>query len=334
VASALDKARTALATNRQQALSFVQAAGQKKTQALLEEAAQELRARLKLVEGSRVGPESYTATQMRATLRQLEQVLRPLTKNLQGVLLEHGPQAAEKGAESTAKYLAAADKAFRGVGTQPLALRTAKMLEAARGGSSASILRRLAGDPSHAGHYGVLQRYGVSTIGHFERRMQKGLMQRKSWDEMREDLTGDSPFLQAAPAFWAQRIVRTEIMAAHNRGQHEAIVQADRDLGGFLKILSAVFDDRTGADSYAVHGQIRRPEEPFEWWEGAYMHPPNRPNDREVVVPHRDRWPIPPYLLWKTDDQVAKAWQRDGRKGEPPERPVMSTVPRLGGYAG
>ena len=628
--SAADKARNALAIDRQQALGFVQAAGVKKTRALLEESARDLRARLKTVEGSRVGPDSYTATQMRATLKQLEQVLAKLTRDMKGVLLEHGPQAAEMGAQGTAEYLAAADKAYKGVGSQPLALRTAAMLEAARDGSAGSILRRLATDPSRPGHYGVLQRYGVSTIGYFERELQKGLMQKKSWAQMQADITEKSPFLQGAPAFWAQRIVRTEMMAAHNRGQHEAVVKADKDLGGFVKILSAVFDDRTGClvastrvagamvravfrrwyegpvtrlvteagrdltatpnhpvltrrgwvaagqlhlgdelvcdggkespgaagdeyvaggpatigevfealresgvherrrgsqqdfygdgmngevdvlhphrelrlgdfapvykpsaervfapsnnvlfctvcgamlgastslrvvrlgaaaqshpgvtqtacdeclgrtepfadvldgfplvvlagdvfdghlakpgvvlsgalalpnavfphhsaireffghvppvdvqgvrhlrerhpravkfdrlvhiestsiaghvfdlsttegyftaegvytgncDSYAVHGQIRRPEEPFEWWEGAYMHPPNRPNDREVVVPHRIQWPIPPYLLWKDEAEVQKAWTRDGRKGAPPERPLMTTVP-------
>lgn len=81
------------------------------------------------------------------------------------------------------------------------------------------------------------------------------------------------------------------------------------------------------SDSYAVHGQIRKPEEAFQSWFGFYQHPPNRPNDREVVVPHRMSWPIPPYLAWKTDAQVIARWHYDGRKGHPPPRPKMTTVP-------
>jgi hypothetical protein len=327
MASAAERARTALAIDRQQAQAFAEQVGDKRLRALLEDAAKDLRARLAVVEASKLGPESYTAMQMRATLKQVEQVVARLTKGMRGLLVDNAEQAGAKGAEGAVKYLQQADKAFRGIGTQPLALRTASMIDAARGASAASILRRLSADPNHPGHMGVLQRYGVNTIGHFERELQKGIVQRKSWQQMRKDITEKSPFLQAAPKFWATRIVRTEFMAAQSKGQHEAVVKANKDLGGFVKILSAVFDDRTGADSVAIHGMIRRPEEPFEWWEGAFMHPPNRPNDREIVVPHRIAWPIPPYLAWKDDAAVAKAWERDGRKGAPPERPVMTTVP-------
>jgi len=113
----------------------------------------------------------------------------------------------------------------------------------------------------------------------------------------------------------------------YNRAGWESIREADEQLGDMLKILSATFDDRTGADSYAVHGQIRRPEESFQSWFGLYQHPPNRPNDREVVVPHRMSWPIPPYLAWRSDAQVLARWHYDGRKGSPPPRPLMTTVP-------
>jgi hypothetical protein len=116
-------------------------------------------------------------------------------------------------------------------------------------------------------------------------------------------------------------------MGVANRANWETVREADAQLGDMLKILSATFDERTAADSYAVHGQIRRPEEAFQSWFGLYQHPPNRPNDREVVVPHRMSWPIPPYLAWKSDADVAKRWQNDGRKGRPPPRPKMTTVP-------
>ena len=52
----------------------------------------------------------------------------------------------------------------------------------------------------------------------------------------------------------------------------------------FATQLVAVFDDRTGEDSKFVHSKVRRLMEPFHDRVRDYQHPPNRPNDREVVV--------------------------------------------------
>jgi len=200
----------------------------------------------------------------------------------------------------------------------------------------ATVLRRLAssGTPAagadaipHPARAGILERYGLRTVGHFEEILQRGLIARAPWQDVVDEIASASPFLRGAPAFWAERIVRTETAGIYNRAGWEAIRSANEESGDFLKILSATFDDRTAADSYAVHGQIRRPDEPFESWYGLYHHPPNRPNDREVVVPHRMAWPIPPYLAWRSDREIAARWALEGRKGRPPPRPKMTTVP-------
>ncbi len=324
----LQAARDVLARNRGYALGYLQQAGERRTQELLKGAADDLRKRLKAAEGPRgPGKDSFTAQQLRATMAQVQAVTKDLQRGMQRQLVGQAPDAAEHGADGAARYMVAADKAFRGVGTQPLALRTAQMLQAARDGAPGSILQRILTDPLHPGRPGVLQRYGAATILHFEGELQKGVVAKKSRAEVVEDLVERSPFLQAAPRFWAVRIARTELHGAMNKGQLEGMRAAHKQLGDMLKILSAVFDDRTGSDSFAVHGQVRRLDEPFEWWEGAYMHPPNRPNDREVVVPHRQAWPIPPYLAWRSEEQVAARWRAESRKGPVPERPVMTTVP-------
>jgi hypothetical protein len=325
---ALERARELLARNRAESLAFVQAAGARRTRELLEATQADLEARLRGAEGLRgPGRESFTAVQVRATLRQVRAVLSDLKRDMRRVVVDHGQQAAEMGAEHTAEYLVAADRAFRGVGEQPLALRTARMLEAGKEGVRASILMRLASDPEHPARLGILDRYGVEAIGHFERELQRGILGKKSWAQMRADITERSPFLKQAPAHWAQRIVRTESMNALNRGQWEATREAHEQLGDMVKILSATFDDRTAADSYVVHGQIRRPEEAFETWYGFFAHPPARPNDREIVVPHRIRWPIPAYLAWRDGAEVAARWAADGNKRRMPPRPLMTTVP-------
>lgn len=333
-----DLAREVLKANRRTIIDFVGAKGTAQTRRLLAASEQDLLRRLRETEGlSGAGKGSFSAAQLRTALAQVRDVLKTITlPGIKKTVLERGKDAAEQSADHTAEYLATADRAFRGVGTQPLALKEALMLERANRGVESSILRRLAssGEPiegataqPHPAKVGILTRYGMNTLSDFEKTMQKGLITKQSWAEMRADLVTQSPFLQGAPAHWAARIVRTEVMGAYNRASWESIREAQDQLGDMTKILSATFDDRTGSDSFAVHGQIRRPEEAFEWWDGLYQHPPNRPNDREVVIPHRVSWVIPPALAWRPPGDIMKRWKAEGRKGTPPARPKMTTIP-------
>lgn len=309
---------------------------------MLQRAALDLQHRLSQAEGlGRAGPQSATATQLRVALAQVTHVMRELVPSMRRVILAQGQEASEIAAQHMVQYLATADRAFRGIGVQPLALNTARMIDRATQGVQSSILHRLStsGQPEHRvgpggelevhpAKVGILQRYGTETIAHFEEILQRGMIARKSFREMRDEITAVSPFLQQAPASWAERIVRTETMGAYGKAAWEATREADEQLGDVVKILAAHFDMRTGADSVAVHGQIRRPDEAFQWWDGMYIHPPNRPNDRETVVSHRISWQIPPYLKWQTPMQIMAAWKRNGRKGPPPARDFqMTTVP-------
>ena len=322
----IEIARDALESSRRAALRMGEQAGGKETKKLLEKAAKDLRERLDVL-STRGLDESFTAVQLRAALMQVQAVLGPLVRGMKGVIIDSAAFSAEQAASHAIDYMQTAERAFRGV-SQPLAIDPARMLSKATQGANASVLRRLAlGPEGTPAKRGVLERYGLATIEQFEKVMQVGLVAKKSWRDVREDLTDESPFLQGAPASWATRIVRSETMGAYARGAVETIKEANAQLSDMVKILSATFDERTGSDSFCQHGQIRRPHEPFESWYGLYDAPPNRPNDREVVTPHRIAWPIPPYLQWKDEDQIAARWEWEGRKGAPPERPEMTTVP-------
>jgi hypothetical protein len=330
------KARAAgdlLERNRREALALQQGAGLRDTRKLLERAQRDLQARIRNLTTRGLGAQTFTRVQLEATLRQVEAVLKQLAPGLKQVIVGGAQRAADQAAAHTADYLRRADEAFRGAGVQPLALREARMMSAAIEGSRASVLRRLAssGEPGedgevHSAKPGIFERYGVETIGHFERTLQKGVLARKTRAEMAEDIQRDSPFLKGAPAHWAERICRVELHAASSRAGWEAIRNADDQLSGMLKILSCVRDDRTGSDSLASHGEVRRPDEPFETWFGLSQHPPNRPNDRDVVTPHRMEWPIPPYLKPVEWGAVIARWKAEGHKDAPPARPLMSTV--------
>lgn len=326
--------KAVLKRNQQEADDLAHRIGPERLRAMLKRADEELKRRLHRAVGiNGPGRDSFTAHQIGVALMQVRRVTTQLGLGVRGLVVSQGGRAAEKSAESLLRYLSAAEKKFGGI-AQPLNLREAGILDAAREGTNASVLRRLAtsGDPGaaplHRAKGGVLARYGTKVVGFFEEELQQGFVQKKPWADVRAALVERSPFLQEAPAFWAERIVRTETMAAQNRAGLEGIKAAQEQVGGMVKILSAVFDDRTGADSIAVHGQIRRVEEPFDTWYGKFEHPPDRPNDRGTVVPHRISWPIPPFLAWRDYSEVSARWKAEGRKGVPPERPLMTTVPR------
>ncbi len=323
-----------LTANRQSALHYADQVGVGRVQELLRFAESDLTDR---IASMKAGAGTFTDVHLRATLAQVRAVTQGLVEQMTSTLADEADSMAGMAAGGTVDYMVAADNAFRGVGTTPLAFREAGVLDSAKMGARSSLLRRIGwsgededqADPdAHRGKQGVLHRYGMNTIGEFEKILRVGVVTRKSIDQVRDDLTDASTFLQGKPRFWAERVARTEMMGAYNRAswesQREINAQLDDEM---VKILCATFDNRTAADSYAVHGQIRRPEEAFQTWYGFMQHPPARPNDREIVVPHHVSWVIPDYLKAKSDGEVLARWMFEGRKTEMPARPLMTTVP-------
>lgn len=336
MAKAKATAAEVLKRTRASARKVSEQMGKKRLGRLLAKAQSDLNTRILKAEGLRgPGKDSFTATQLRVTLHQVEQVMRDLNKGMKSLVISQGKTAADAAAANTLDYMARAERQFKGIGAR-LPLAEAALMDRAVVRTEASILRRLASDPKKPEKPGILQRYGMSVVGKFEEKLQLGIATGKPWAEMRADLIADSPFLQQAPASWAERIVRTETMAAYNRAGWETTRDAQSELGDMVKILAATFDDRTGWDSYLVHGQIRKTDEPFEGPFGMYQHPPNRPNDREIVVPHRISWPLPDYLEPRSESEAEQAWSSKiqdpgSRGGIPPSFGrswPMSTVPR------
>lgn len=85
--------------------------------------------------------------------------------------------------------------------------------------------------------------------------------------------------------------LRTEAMRSYAEGAQAEMeaLQAER-YPDLARKLIETFDQRTGRDSYAAHGQVRGPHEPFTDGRHTYLLPPGRPNDRAVVIPWRKAW--------------------------------------------
>lgn len=143
-----------------------------------------------------------------------------------------------------------------------------------------------------------MARYGAGLVGEIEDAVTANAVLGKPWYEVEKLLRGRVEGAIADQQWKIDRIMRTETSAIYNGALLASYEEEDADEEPVLKRLSATFDKVTGADSVAVHGQVRKLGEPFQDPRGRlYQAPPNRPHDREVVLPHRASWgPTPPAL--------------------------------------
>ena len=315
---------------RQEAIDITDKTSGRALYRILERAEDDLARRLENHRQLRPMPDgSFTREQAKVTLAQIRTVMRTVVDKLGMVIPPMAEDAAGEAADGVVDYLQSAEGKYRGINA-PLALDEAAMSDAAIAGTRASVARRLMVEHPDGRGGGILQRYGYAVIERFERQLQVAVVTRKPFEEVRASFVEASPFLQQAPQSWAARIARTELLGAYSRGAHESMKVANEELGDLVRILVAVFDSRTGADSVNTHGEVRRMGEPFEYVTDdgehvMYMTPPDRPNDRGVVVAHRLVWGIPDSFRAKSDGQVEAAYRREKRKF--PGRPrVMSTV--------
>lgn len=94
-----------------------------------------------------------------------------------------------------------------------------------------------------------------------------------------------------------EMIARTELHNVYNLGKLNGMRGiAESDIPDLKKTLIHPIDKRTGRDSiYAKNLDLVVPiNEPFEYtWKGQvrrYMVPPDRPNDRSILIPYREAW--------------------------------------------
>lgn len=204
--------------------------------------------------------------------------------------------------------------------------RQIKKLEAAHGASSASLpieeVARFAGviDKHKASlmqqNRTSMRHYGASIVRKMQDQLALGLASGASTHEAIESIA------KTADAEWwrAERIVRTEQSWAAHLTIAEGIKSSREALGVELEMrwtelvsdAGHPLDDRVGADSVALHGQVTPPGGVFTMPDGArsvviknrfgesrvsedmigqsWAHPPNRPNDRSSVVPWKPGW--------------------------------------------
>lgn len=276
---------------------------------MLERADQQLERRLRR-EAERFGPtERFTGAGLLAYRRQV-QLVNAFVRNRMG---RNSRRAAwrniRQGWFDTVGLLGGLEEAFTG-SVRPLRINTARMMNERTRGVQASLLRQ---------HATSMDRYGEEMERTMRQTLQSNLLAGGSFSQAVDQLVamrgprgrvsvvarelGDGTVerirLETIPEglfrrhrWWAMRIVRTETAYAQNAAGFEALHAArDHDFPDMQKKILAMMDNRTAPDSIAVHGQIRDLDATFRDGAGReYLHPPARPNDREVVIPWRPGW--------------------------------------------
>lgn len=276
---------------------------------LLEDAQDDLRARLTKALRAWLR-ERFTGAQLAATRTLVQQAIVDAKIALKTHVTVKQRQAARRSSELAARFVRVCEKKFDGVARE-LPLEIAMRMEKRLHGVLASRLRQM---PTS------VDRYGYKMIAEFERNMRVGMVNGLTVEQMTDMLVGlrgpkgksvslaatvtptgkvkrilEGEFTQGLfveHRYWAERIVRTEMMYASNMAQ-QAEIEAQADVHfDMRRMIIAVMDGHTAYDSLFVHGEVRGVHDEFIDGAGrSYLVPPARPNDREIIIPYRTSWP-------------------------------------------
>jgi hypothetical protein len=247
----------------------------------------------------------YQMTQLKAQIREgqariaasMANAMKPLTKDTQAEAIRQA-----------AKTITTLEKKFTGA-ELVLPLEEAATFSGLIEGRSSSLIRM--SQTSFA-------RYGSTLTAKMEQELATSLM------------TGETPMDAidrvmgvASNEWWqAERIVRTETAYAFNASHADAIEEASSELPDLYQRWTEYVDDKTGQpldarvgeDSLVLHGQVVQaggqfimPPDPRvsqKMWNQRYDHPPNRPNDRAVLLPWRKGWDAPAWI-WSNGQRVS-----------------------------
>lgn len=231
---------------------------------------------------ARARPGSWTEARAKAMLVQLAAAVRGLSGRQLALLRRALPRVAELAMRDTESYLTALDREFAGA-VVPLRWATLEWLEGYRRPLLRSRLRV---------YRESFARYGAATVSAIEDEIAKTVFVGAPWTEAREAVWTATQAVVGDRQWMVDRIVRTEVATAYSSTTMAALLEEDYDDDPMLKKLVAVFDPVTGRDSRLLHGQTRKVTELFtDVVSGRkFDAPPNRPNDREIVVGWRASW--------------------------------------------
>lgn len=238
------------------------------------EVRQELRDRLDRVQG-----DTFTAQQLRGVLIQVDGAIAAMNKGLKEAIGEQSFDFALLGVEDQLSELQKFEKHFTGA-VVPININA----------------QLVASDTDNF----LINRY-ESSINAYSEGIRSMLVTNLTNESLMESslskVTRQLGTFFQGEEWKLLRIARTELHNVYNLGKMNGMLETrDQVLPDLMKTLYIPMDARTGSDSKALSRQspIVPIDEPFvQVWKGqkrVYMAPPDRPNDRSILIPYRKDW--------------------------------------------
>ena len=282
-----------------------------------EEAVKRMRAQVK-----RVGGDSFSSHQARQVVAGLRHGEAQLAARLAGETKAIAKEARGEALHSLVANIERLEPEFKGAAVR------LQIEEAARFWGHESILRRKHEEaeeqrsrllreskPVPQRIEEAFTRYSIDAIEDIERQLALSVLQNETplqaMDRLEDAVDGEW--------YRAERIVRTESAFAFNEGHREGIEEAATEVEGLGEFWSEYcdedgepLDERVAVDSIAMTSQVAYPGGVFVMPARAphpdasgntkvppslageeYTCPPNRPNDRSVLLPWAPDWGVP-----------------------------------------
>lgn len=250
-----------------------------------------LREQLELMDAKLKGmtPGTWTINRHKAVMAMLAKGIAELTNSSIRQLTRDLGIVTLNSKNDLARYLAVLDKEFTG-STTPLSFDSLEWWEETTEKIGRTRIRQ---------YTRSWKRYGAKMTLDIEDAIAKKLVVGERWDTAREEVMSIVHKEVSGKQWMVDRIVRTEASAAWNGTALLAMLEEDEtskmddlEYDPVFKKLVSTFDTVTGRDSVQLHGQTRPVDKPFyDAVNGiTYMAPPNRPNDREIIVPWRESY--------------------------------------------
>lgn len=219
---------------------------------------------------------SFTEAKLKNALFQIEAGIKELQWQVNPTFQTGWEYLTNQGAEDSAKEINAMEKKFNGVKSL---LPVDEIIESV--------------DPDNLlfnNFQSSMESYSASLRNKFQQSLTQALLQNQTWSQAvfgMEQVFAQEEWVLA-------RIVRTELHNIYNISKSNGFLQIRQDyLPDLQKTLYHPMDSRTGGDSMEAAAQklIVNVDEPFEYtYKGKlrrFMAPPDRPNDRAILIPYR-----------------------------------------------
>jgi len=279
-----------VALHRAQLAGIIEVRGVGRLRPLYAASRTELEARLASLKREGKGT-TFAAVHLQLVLAQVVEALR----NFEGPFREHlhetGRLAGVVAPRQVAQMIGRVETA-RGAMTPVIAAEQAAVVRGVYPSVAPTLLQR---------YRESAKRYGPQALLAIRDGLARSLVQGETVDQAVDRLTKASGTFDGQ-RWRADRIVRTEMSWTFGIAKQQSMEQMQaRAVPRLMKKLIATRDEREGDDSKELDGQTVPVDQPFLWVvknsKGQptgqvirYMQPPNRPNDREVVIPWSSAW--------------------------------------------